>query len=152
MLDWLVNWMTATLINRAVSILAISVIVSILMSIINRIFVDPEKMKAWTKEIKEWEEAYRKAVEAGDEKKISKLKKKEARIRELSSKMMIRYFGMMIVSMAILFIPFQMLIKLYGKMTVAILPIMNFPLKFIWWYWICSLALGTVFAKALRAW
>jgi len=61
-----------------VFILLLAASISLLTSLANRLLTNPEKSKAWRKEIAEWNTELRKAQRDGDKKRTEKLMKSKA--------------------------------------------------------------------------
>lgn len=165
-LNWLGNPPYATVI-----ILAVSVLLSFLITFINSRFTSKEKreqLKKWNREIREWTSEFRKAHRTGDKKLLKKVQKQEKRIKQLQSKVAkqsLSSFKLMpfTITLFLLFwlvltgtltIPFISSIKLFttpftDPKPVAFLPWFGdpIPLFLVHWYMICSLAAGALFSR-----
>ncbi|MEM2917834.1 MAG: EMC3/TMCO1 family protein [Candidatus Bathyarchaeia archaeon] len=132
--------------GASVFILLLSLGLSFLTSLANRLLTNPEQQSAWRKEINEWTSQFNKARRSGDKKLLEKLQKQQKRILQLQSKM---FKQSMKVSL-IFFIPFlliwQLLIGLYGANPVVFLPGVGW-LTVFFWYFLCSLFFSTVFSR-----
>ena len=146
-LSWLLSFPWST-----ISVFIVSLILSVAISVLNSVFVNFEEVRRWSMEVKRWQEEYRKASARGDRKALAKLKKREPQIRRMSSRLLMRYMEMMALSIAVIIIPFYMLRGFYGGAIVAVFPIGNIRLNFVWWYILCSAAFGTIASRALRGW
>jgi len=134
-------------------ILLLAVTITSLTSLANRLLTDPEKSKAWRKEIAEWNSELRKARGSGDKKRVEKLMKKQQQILKLQSKMMWQSTKVMLMFFVPLIIIWQILGGDYGSTSVAYfpgvgpnLPIPLFSNSLVWWYMMCSFLFSTVFS------
>lgn len=134
-------------------ILLLAVAITSLTSLANRLLTDPEKSKAWRKEITEWNSELRKAKRNGDKKRVEKLMKKQQQILQLQSKMMWQSTKVMLMFFVPLIIIWQILGGDYGSTSVAYfpgigpnLPIPLFSNSLVWWYMLCSFLFSTVFS------
>jgi len=130
--------------------------ISLLTSLANRLLTNPEKSKAWRKEIAEWNAELRKAQRDGDKKRTEKLMKKQKQIMQLQSKMMWQSMKVMLLFIVPLFLIWQFLGGFYtldeGPISIAyfpgvgpIFPFLNMVSLF-WWYLLSSFLFGTVFS------
>jgi uncharacterized membrane protein (DUF106 family) len=135
-------------------------LISLLTSMTNRLLTDPEKSKAWRREIAEWNKELQEARREGDKKKMEKVMKKQKQIMQLQSKMM----WQSIKVTAIFFVPLLIIWSVLGGFYVkdmkpipvaflpgvgATLPLPIFNISLLWWYFICSMLFGTVFSHLL---
>lgn len=134
-------------------ILLLALAITSLTSLANRLLTDPEKSKAWRKEITEWNSELRKAKRNGDKKRVEKLMKKQQQILQLQSKMMWQSTKVMLMFFVPLIIIWQILGGDYGSTSVAYfpgigpnLPIPLFSNSLVWWYMMCSFLFSTVFS------
>jgi uncharacterized membrane protein (DUF106 family) len=128
-----------------------------LTSLTNRLLTNPEKTKAWRKEIAEWNADFQKARRTGDKKLMEKLMKKQKYILQLQSKMMLQSFKLFALFAIPFFLLWQVLLGFYGTSPVAYFPGVGdeislgfavFP-SIIWWYFLCSTLFGTIFSRVL---
>lgn len=138
----------------------LALVVSLLTSLTNRLLSDPEKSKAWRKEITEWNSELRKAQRASDKKTVEKLMKKQKQILQLQSKMSWQSMKVSLIFFVPLIIIWQFLSGIYmangQPLSIAYfpgvgpkLPLPIFADSFIWWYLICSMLFGTIFSHIL---
>lgn len=136
-------------------ILLLAATISLLTSLTNRRFTNPEKSKAQRKEVAEWNAALRKAQRSGDKKLTQKLMKKQQYILGLQSKMMWQSMKVMLIFLAPLFIMWQVLGGSYGSTEIAYFPgvgpVISLPLlgnmtSLFWWYLLCSFLCSTMFS------
>ncbi len=131
--------------------------VSFLTSLANRLLSNPEKSKAWRKEISEWNSELRKAQRAKDNKTVEKLMKKQKQILQLQSKMSWQSMKVSLLFFVPLIIIWQFLGGVYtaNGQPVSIayfpgfgpaLPLPLFNTSLIWWYLLCSMLFGTIFS------
>lgn len=131
--------------------------ISLLTSLANRLLTNPEKSKAWRREVSEWNTELRKAQRSGDKKRVEKLMKKQQYILQLQSKMMWQSMKVMLLFIVPLFLIWQFLGSFYTSpdgqpIHIAyfpgvgpILPLLNIVSLF-WWYLLCSFLFGTIFS------
>ena len=132
----------------------LALIISLLTALANRHFTDPEKTKAWRKEVSDWNAQLREARRNKDKKRLEKLMKKQQYILQLQSKMMWQSTKVTLMFFVPLIIIWQILWGFYGGREVAYLPGVgaNLPLpmgygaSFIWWYMLCSFLFGILFS------
>jgi len=142
-----------------VFIFSLAAAISLLTSLANRLLTNPEKSKAWRKEIAEWNTELRKAQRDGDKKRTEKLMKKQKQIMQLQSKMMWQSMKVMLLFIVPLLLMWQMLGGEYGAKVIAFFPglsdnfgVITIPLigmqfsSLLWWYMLSSFLFGTVFS------
>ena len=150
-------------------IMLISVIVTLLISVINRVFTPKEQfsqMQAWSREVAAWRADLLKATRTGDKKLTAKVKKQEQRIKQLQLKIAAQSFRqmkLMPINMLLFFLIWLLVTGriLYWQLfetpfsgpipPVAYLPWLNgvLPLDFFAWYIICSILFGMIFNRLL---
>ncbi len=145
-IDWL---LTPQAPAATIFILLLSVLLTFLTSLVNRLFTNPEQLRAWRKEIKKWTDEFKEAQRSKDAKKLAKVEKQKDRIMKLQQKMS---WQSMKVSL-LFFVPFiilwQVLWGIYRE-PVAFLPggeIFAY-LSIVWWYLLCSMFFSTIFSRA----
>lgn len=149
--DWLTGIPTAT-----IFILLLSLTISFITSLGNRLLTDRNQLRAWNKEIAAWRADSVKATRTGDKKLAAKVKKQQKHIMQLQSKVM---FQSMKTSF-LWFIPLMLiwylfLIPVFGPSTVAYLPGLpglfgtepEWKLSYFWWYLLCSFLFGALFSR-----
>ncbi|MCD6432249.1 DUF106 domain-containing protein [Candidatus Bathyarchaeota archaeon] len=136
--------------------LFLALVITLATSVANRLLTDPEKMKAWRKEISEWNKELREARRANDKKRIEKLMKKQQYILQLQGKMSWQTMKVSLMFFIPILIVWQALIGFYGNSQIAYfpgigatLPIPMFGLSMIWWYMLCSFLFSTIFSHLL---
>ena len=141
-----------------VFILGVAASISLLTSLVNRLLTDPAKTKNARNEVNEWNKELREAQRNKDKKTIEKLMKKQQYIMQLQSKMMWSSMKVSLLFLIPLLLMWQLLGGFYtdpahGAIAIATfpgigpnLPIPIFSGSLIWWYLVCSLLFGTVFA------
>jgi len=143
-----------------VFIFALAALVSLLTTLVNRRFTNPEQSKAWRKEIADWNKELRGAQRSKDKKAVDKAMKKQQYIMQLQSKMMFQSMKVSLLFLVPLFIMWQVLGSFFISGGVPIplayfpglgpnLPIPIFNNSLIWWYLLCSLLFGTAFQHIL---
>jgi len=144
-----------------VFIFGLAAAVSFLTTLVNRLLTNPEKSKAWRKEISDWNRELRTAQRNKDTKTVEKLMKKQQTIFQLQSKMMWQSMKVSLLFLIPLFLMWQILGGFYtnsqGSISVAYfpglgsnLPLPLFNISLIWWYLVCSLLFGTAFQHAFK--
>ena len=136
----------------------VAVAVSTLTSLANRLLSNPERSKAWRKEISDWNSELREARKSGDKKELEKVMKKQKQIFQLQSKMTWQQMKVTLLFIVPLFIMWQLLGGIYGLRPIAYfpglgpdiyLPIIGRISSLFWWYLLCSMLFGTVFSHLL---
>ncbi|MGB9960517.1 MAG: EMC3/TMCO1 family protein [Candidatus Bathyarchaeales archaeon] len=133
-----------------ISIMLLAATITFLTSLANRLLTDPEKSKAWRKEIMEWNEQLRKAQKSGDKKQIEKLMKKQQYILQLNSKIMWQSMKVTLLFLIPIILVWQFLIRMYGSLDIAFFPGIGPQLgpfsSLYWWYLLCSILFSLVFS------
>ncbi len=134
----------------------LSALISLLTSLTNRLLTNPEKSKAWRKEISEWNNELREARREDDKKHLEKVMKKQKQILQLQSKMSMQSMKVTLIFLVPLLIIWQVLGGFFVGCDIAylpgigaILPIPIFNTSLIWWYLLCSMMFGTIFSHLL---
>jgi uncharacterized membrane protein (DUF106 family) len=134
----------------------LSALISLLTSLTNRLLTNPEKSKAWRKEISEWNNELREARREDDKKHLEKVMKKQKQILQLQSKMSMQSMKVTLIFLVPLLIIWQVLGGFFVERNIAylpgigaILPIPIFNTSLIWWYLLCSMMFGTIFSHLL---
>lgn len=134
----------------------LSALISLLTSLTNRLLTNPEKSKAWRKEISEWNNELREARREDDKKHLEKVMKKQKQILQLQSKMSMQSMKVTLIFLVPLLIIWQVLGGFFVGRNIAylpgigaILPIPIFNTSLIWWYLLCSMMFGTIFSHLL---
>jgi uncharacterized membrane protein (DUF106 family) len=132
---------------------ALAASISLLTTLVNRLLTNPEKNKAWRKEISEWNAELRSARKEGDKKRLEKVMKKQQYIMQLQSKMSWQSMKVSLLFIVPLFLVWQVLGGFFGGHEVAYFPGIGpslpvFAYSLIWWYLLCSLLFGTLFSRA----
>lgn len=129
--------------------------ISLLTNLANRLLTDPEKTKAWRREIAEWNTALRKAQRGRDKKNVEKLMKKQKYIMQLQSKMMWQSTKVMLLFFVPLIIIWQILGGFFQDFPIAYfpgvgpaipLPLLGNIRSLYWWYLLCSFFMSTTFS------
>jgi uncharacterized membrane protein (DUF106 family) len=131
-------------------------LISLLTSLTNRVLTNPEKSKAWRKEISEWNNELREARREDDKKHLEKVMKKQKQILQLQSKMSMQSMKVTLIFLVPLLIIWQVLGGFFVGRDIAylpgigaILPIPIFNTSLIWWYLLCSMMFGTISSHLL---
>jgi len=132
--------------------LFLALVITLATSVANRLLTDPEKMKAWRKEISEWNKELREARRANDKKRMEKLMKKQQYILQLQGKMSWQTMKVSLMFFIPIIIVWQVLIGFFDSPIAyfpgigATLPIPMFGLSMVWWYMLCSFLFSTIFS------
>ena len=139
-------------------ILIISAVISLTLTLVNKLVVDQNRLKEIQKEVKEHNKKLMKANREKDQASIDKLTKDKARVMELQSEMM----KMQMPVFASTF-PFIIVFFLLKKLALSMawgafvllpfnVPILNIGNSFTWlgWYIMCSLPFTSLFRKILN--
>ena len=137
--------------NSTLFILLLSMSLSFLTALANRLLTNREQLNAWRKEVARWNEDFKKARKSGDKKLLAKVKRKERYILKLQSKMMWQSMKVSLIFMIPFLLIWQLLIGFFGGTTVAYIPWIDgvFEMPLFYWYMLCSFASGTMITKAL---
>jgi len=138
-------------------ILSLAALISLLTTLVNRRFTDPEKSRAWRKEISDWNKEFRDAQKSKDKKSLDKVMKKQQHIMQLQSKMMWQSMKVSLLFLIPLFIMWDILGGFYKGAPIAYfpgvgpnLPLPIFSSSLIWWYLLSSLLFGTAFQHVFK--
>ncbi|MEM3783596.1 MAG: EMC3/TMCO1 family protein [Candidatus Bathyarchaeia archaeon] len=136
-------------------VLLLAATISFLMTLANRLLTDPEKLKAWRKEVAEWYEDFRKAQKSGDKKQMEKVMKKQQYIMQLQAKMSWQSMKVTLLFFIPILIIWQFLGGIYWQYEIAFFPGIGsripIPLfgelpSLMWWYLLCSYLFYTLFS------
>lgn len=138
--DWLKQYLPTSPPWATVFILILSLGLSLMALVIQRLMINVKGLKARQLEISKYDREKLKATRAGDKRTLAKLKRDELRINKLRMQNTKEQFK----TMPVLFIPFILIFwifsALYGDKVVAVLPVslplMGSQLSFFWWYFI----------------
>lgn len=130
----------------ALTVLMISVGMALISSAVTRAVTDVDKMRRMMIEVREWQNAYTKALRSKDQKQIDKLKKKETTMKRVQAEMMREQFKPLIFTMIPFFIFFYLFNGVFGysRITVAVSPI-DLPFigtNFTFWTWYLITSFG----------
>jgi uncharacterized membrane protein (DUF106 family) len=124
-------------------------LISLVTTILNRKFIDREKMAEVQQEINKWNSLKNRAKKTGDKKLYAKAKRQEPHILQLQSRMFKQQMKTTAVTIVPFFILFSTLPGFFGP-TVALAPWLGgepYGLPFIYWYMICSFFISTVLRR-----
>ena len=122
---------------------------------LRRLLVNQKKLASLRRELKEYEKLIKKAMRAKDEKTRAKverkLKKRMGRYQQLMKELSWETTKPMFVMFLSFFIIMFVLVPVFNPMfgIVAYFPIGAIPLNFLWWYVLCSMAIGTLIQRAI---
>jgi len=131
--------------------------ISSLTSLANRLLTNPEKSRAWRKEIMEWNAEFRKARREGDKKLLEKVMKKQQYILQLQTKMSWQTMKVWLIFFGPILVIWQVLGVSYVNTDIAYFPGIgpNLPLplfgsSLLWWYLLCSFLFSTLFSHLFK--
>lgn len=134
-------------------IFALSAVITFLMTLANRLSTDPEKLKAWRKEISDYYQQLREAQKSGDKKQMEKLMKKQQYILQLNTKISWQSTKVSIMFLIPIIIIWSFLRGVDWGPGVAYfpgvgwdLPIPLFGASLLWWYMFCSFLFSALFS------
>jgi len=131
--------------------LAVALAVALVTSLLNRKFIDREQTAVWQREINKWNAEKNIAKRTGDKKLLAKVKKQEARILQIQSKMFYQSMKTSLSTFIPLIIIWQILIGFFTWIPVARLPgfftDQPLDLPFFYWYLICSFFIQTLLSR-----
>ena len=122
---------------------------------LRRLLVNQKKLASLRRELKEYEKLIKKAMRTKDEKTRAKverkLKKRMGRYQQLMKELSWETTKPMFVMFLSFFIIMFVLVPVFNPMfgIVAYFPIGAIPLNFLWWYVLCSMAIGTLIQRAI---
>lgn len=130
----------------------IAATIAFLMSLANRLLIDPEKTRAWRKEVVEWNEQLREARKSGNKKQMEKLMKKQQYILQIQAKMSWQSMKVTLLFFIPLMIVWYFLRGMYEE-KIAYFPGIGswlgpFPSLF-WWYMLCYFLFNALFFRLL---
>ncbi len=126
--------------------------ISFLLTLANRLTTDPERSRAWRKEIAEWNQQFSRARKSGDKKQLEKLMKKQQYILQLQAKMSWQSMKVSFLFFIPLMIVWSFLGGIYERTEIAYFPGIGHELIFpslFWWYLLCSFLFSTLFSHLL---
>jgi len=154
--------------GSTIFILCVSVLLSLLMSLINRAFTGKEELSqlnAWRKEITAHKMELLRARRAGDKQLLKQLQKRDRRIRQIESKVnaqSMRQIKIFPITMVLFLVIWMLLTGNILFWNVFVTPftrnptVARFPwlpgtqpleLKLFQWYFLCSIVVGALLAR-----
>lgn len=137
-------------------VMLLAIVISFINMSINRLVITRlcgwNEYKVMQKETSEYRSQLMKATRARDQKLLAKLKKKEAQINKMQTKIMKPTMVMLPLSMIYILVWYLFLIPTYGATGVAYIPgIAAAPdgIAVVWWYMICSFFFGALASKII---
>ncbi|RZN55411.1 MAG: hypothetical protein DSO09_04470 [Candidatus Methanomethylicota archaeon] len=137
----------------SLTILLMSIIMLLISSIVTRKFTDVEKTRRIMIQVKEWQDAYMKAVREKDNKQIEKLKKKEAVIKKLQAEIMREQFKPLMFTLIPFMIIFYLFLGVFGYNQVVVaespltIPFLGNKFTFWIWYLITTFAFSSLIQR-----
>jgi len=140
--------------NSAIFIFILSAVLSVLISALNRMILDIEKLRRYEEKIRKWQQMYFKARKTGDKKLLLKAERQSKYIQRLQSKVTSERFKPMLIYLVPFTLLFWILNSIYKKSIVVFLPIalpwLGNQLTFFWWYLLCNFAVGGPIQKLFK--
>ena len=134
--------------GATISIMLVSLIVSLTLSLANRLLINQKQLMEWRREFTEWSSKLNEAKRTGNKKLLAKLKKKEPQMLKLQSKMTFQTLKVSFLFMIPLFILWQVLYSIYPNPQIAFLPGFGW-LNVYWWYFLSYSFFGFMFSRIL---
>ena len=142
--------------QSTIFVLLLAVLLTAVTSVANRLLTNKEQMTSWRKTISEWQEEFNQARKSGDKKLLEKAMKKQKQVMQIQSKMFTQQMKVTLIFIVPFFlfwtwlnsVPFEYSVGNVKGHWVALLPGFG-GLTVFYWYLICSLALGALFAHLL---
>lgn len=135
-----------------ISLLIVSVILTLVVIILNRLTVKRNVVKDIKKRMEDIRESLTQAQKAGNKEEVSKFL---AEMMKMNSQYMKQTFKALIISMIVLALFLPWLTHTYGGSVVAALPfslpLIGSNLTWIYWYILVSFSIGWVVRKLLEA-
>jgi len=135
----------------------ISIVMSSILTLVNKVIVDQGRMKEIQKRVSSYNKTLMKATKANDQAKVAEMNKEKPQIMQMQQEMM-----KMQMPMFMSMVPFIIVFMLLKKLAVAMdwgviiqlpfnLPILGINNSFTWlgWYILCSLPFTALFRKIL---
>ncbi len=139
------------LFSPPIAIMLVSMFISLVVSLANRILTNPKQLAEWRKEVNKWMTEFNKAKREGNKKLLAKLKRQQPRITQLQSKILVQSMKPLPVSMVIyLFFWWMVLTPKYSGIPVAFIPWFGeepLTLGLFEWYVLCSFLFGIIFSR-----
>jgi len=140
--------------NSAIFIFALSAALSVLISTLNRMILDIEKLRRYEEKIRRWQQLYFKARKTGDKKLLLKAERQTKYIQRLQSEVASERFKPMLIYLVPFMLLYGILNSIYKKIIVVFLPIalpwLGDQLTFFWWYLLCNFAIGGPIQKLFK--
>jgi uncharacterized membrane protein (DUF106 family) len=144
-----INWTD----NFYVVLMAIGV--NLLYAFGRRHFTDMEKVRRINAEMKAFRSEYSAAVKEGNKQKIERLKRKQQQMTKMQMEQQKAQFKPTLLFMGPLLGGYYLMSLIVGGSILAISPIaiplliatIPNPLKFYWWYFICSFAFSGIISR-----
>jgi uncharacterized membrane protein (DUF106 family) len=118
---------------------------------LSRIFIDVKLQREYMILLSEYRSLLNEAKRTGDPKIISKVKKRKSMVEHMGSKVSLQNLKMMIVSMVVFILMFNLLMLAFQSRPAAVVTLYAYgkstTLPFYIWYMICSLTAGRILFK-----
>ena len=157
--------------NPILALFVIAFVVSLIITIANKLLVDQDEMNDIREEMKEYQNELKEAQQSGDSKKLAKLQAKQSEFMQKQSKMMTNSFKPAIITMVPILLVFWWMatssisdLIIHLPVTVyycAFIPIFHaigsviyggspaipFGIGWLMWYFICTLSISQILRK-----
>lgn len=100
-------------------VIAFSTGLSLFISLLSRYMIDIKEMQRYTREIKKFQELKKRSLQTADRKLVIKVKRREAYIQKIQSKMMFQRFKPMVIYFIPLLVMFSVLRGIYSSPTMV---------------------------------
>jgi len=134
-------------------IMGVAIVLSAILTIVNKLLVDQNRMKELQAETKKYQKRLMAATKAGDQEELKKIEKDKPKINQMQSEMMKMQMPIF-ASMLPFFVVFYILRTWADKaawgefvMLPFKMPIAGTTMTWLGWYIMCSLPFSTFFRK-----
>ena len=134
-------------------VLLISMVTNLLVSSVNRLFVNVEEQKEWTIKSTLLRREMMKAMQSGNKRLIEKLQKEQQESTKVQTKMSMDRMKLMLFFLIPFFALWQVLGSFYGNEIVALMPFdapfFGLQLNLFSWYFLSSIATNILISRLL---
>ena len=142
-------------------IFLIAVVVNVATNLANRLTMDVKEYRRWSIEFNKVGKELKKAMAAGDRKRVARLKKRQKKLLEIQSEMMAKRSRIWIISFIPMLILWRVLVSMYKGIPVAYIPLpaklpyhppptaLGTEIGLTLWYFIASFAVSLPLSRAL---
>ena len=136
-------------------ILGISVAISLVTTVANRMVMDLDEYRRWMVESRHLQQELMGAMRSGNQRHIAKVRKRQQDMTKTQQKMMMNQWKTMLFTFVPFILIWQVLTKFFSGVTIAYMPF-NMPwiapqgtLSLWTWYLFCSISTSTILRRIL---